>query len=64
MNRDQAETQIDQLLQNFTQQFERAKNFKSIPSIEMDSMLDSIRVLYQTLYDLKGSIGLVLKVKV
>lgn len=62
MNRDQAETQIDQLLQNFIQQFKRAKNFKSIPSIEMDSMLDSIRVLYQTLYDLKGSIGLPVQV--
>ena len=52
MNREQIEDEIAQLLADFTEQFERAKNFKSIPQIEQDLMLTTVREMYQQLYNL------------
>lgn len=52
MNRDMIENEIEQLLSNFSGQFTRAKNYKSIPKIEMDLMMSTVRDLYEQLYRL------------
>ena len=55
MNRDQIENQIEQLLINFNNQFTRAKNYKSIPQIELDLMMATIRDLYEQLHRLNNN---------
>ncbi len=55
MNRDQIENQIEQLLINFNGQFTRAKNYKSIPQIELDLMMATIRDLYEQLHRLNNN---------
>ena len=52
MNREQTENNIEQLLAEFSEQFTRTKNYKSIPQIELDLMMTTIRDLYEQLYAL------------
>ncbi len=52
MNREQTEITIEQLIAEFSEQFARTKNYKSIPQIELDLMMTTIRDLYEQLYAL------------
>ena len=54
MNREIIENEIEQLLSNFSEQFERAKNYKAVPRIELDLMMETVRDLYEQLYKLNA----------
>ncbi len=54
MNRDTIENEMEQLLANFSEQFTRTKNYKSIPKIEVDLMMTTLRNLYEELYKLNN----------
>lgn len=56
MDRDQIENKIEHLFANFSEQFTRTKNYKSIPQIELDLMMATIRDLYAQLHQLNSSV--------
>lgn len=55
MERENIEAALENLLQHFSSQFTRARNYKSIPRIEMDLMMQTIRDLYEELQKLNDS---------
>ena len=52
MDREHIESELEQLLTNFSGQFTRARNYKNIPLIELDLMIQTIRNLYEQLHKL------------